>query len=62
MGIASRSGFALTSEKPGGNRAHLSQRRLRMDYEKSWLRVEVVVDWKLSLSMIFAAVVWHFIH
>jgi hypothetical protein len=33
-----------------------------MDDEKSWLRVEVVVDWKLFLSMIFAAVVWHFIH
>jgi hypothetical protein len=54
-----RQGFALTSEKPGGHRAHLSQRRLRMDYNRSWLRIEIVIDWKLFLSITLAAVIRH---
>ena len=30
-----------------------------MDYGKSWLRIEIVVDWKLLLSLALSALVLH---
>ena len=30
-----------------------------MDYNRSWLRIEIVIDWKLILSIAFGAVIRH---
>lgn len=30
-----------------------------MDYNRSWLRIEIVIDWKLFLSITLGAVIRH---
>jgi hypothetical protein len=32
-----------------------------MDLGKSWLRIEIIIDWKLFLSMTPGALVWYWL-